>query len=315
MHLPALATSSTTGFPTLDNTTTSVLFGDSQVNSKGRSGGRFALGMWLDPCATRGFDFTYLNLGTQRTTFYADQDSYTRLGRPYFDISTGAQNAHLIAYPDSYTGWVGASVETKFQGTEILYRRATKRLPCSHVDMIIGWRWLQLKDNLLINESVTSQAGTLDLYDRFNTTNNFNGLEIGWYWERPISSFWTFEMIGKLALGNTHSVVKINGEQTGDPNQGLLALNSNSGKHTRNSFASVAEIGFGLKRRFHCGLEATFGYTFLYWSDVMRAGNQVDLNVDPRQVPGLSVADHPRVPMNTTDFWAQGLHFGLEYPF
>ncbi|HLA86103.1 MAG TPA: BBP7 family outer membrane beta-barrel protein [Thermoguttaceae bacterium] len=314
MHLPALVTTSTTGLPTLDNANTSVLLGDGEVNSEGRSGGRFALGMWLDPCATRGVEFTYFRLATERASFYADDEQYTRLGRPFFNIDEGVADAHLISYPDTAAGWVAAEIETQFQGAEVLYRRATKRCPASQVDFLIGWRWLQLKDNLFINEQIVDGEGTLSLYDRFDTKNNFNGIEFGFDWTRPLSCYWTFEAVGKLALGSTHSVITTDGSQSGAIDQGLLALDSNSGVHKRASLSSVAEIGLSLKRRFCCGLEATFGYTFVYWSDVMRAGDQVDLDLDLRQVP-TGTATHPGVPMDSTDFWAQGLHFGLEYPF
>ena len=82
------------------------------------------------------------------------------------------------------------------------------------------------------------------------------------------------------------------------------------------AFSAITELGVSLKRQFGCGLEATFGYTFVYWSDVMRAGDQIDLNVDPRQIPPDPVsATLPAALMNTTDFWAQGLHCGLEYAF
>ena len=315
MHVPALVTTSTEGYPTLDNSTTTVLFGNETINSDSRSGGRFTLGMWLDPCRTRGIDFAYLGLGNKSTTFEADSDHYHRLGRPFFDISSRGENAELISYPSNPAteGWVSVNAETQFQGFEVLFRRATKRCPCSQVDMLIGWRWLRLQDDLRIAQSVDN---TLDLQDHFNTRNNFNGFEIGLQWQRPISCLWTFEALGKVAIGNTSSVVRIDGSQTGDASQGLLALDSNSGIHKRNSFASVAELGFSVKRRFACGLEATFGYSFVYWSDVLRAGDQIDLIVDPRQVPpDPQTASLPGVPMKQTDFWAQGLHFGLEYPF
>jgi len=316
MHLPPLVTSNPTTYPTLANAGTVVRFGDGEVNEDARSGGRFTLGIWLDPCATRGIDMTYFGLGSQTTSYYADEGDFTRLGRPYFNTYTGLADAELIAYPGARTGWVAVSAETRFQGTEVLYRRAMKRCPGSQVDMLIGWRWLQLRDNLFISQDVETINPVVEteLYDRFHTSNNFHGVEFGVEWERPWSCVWTFETIGKLASGNTYSVVKGDGAQTLGGDQGLLAMDSNSGIHKTASFASVVEIGLSLKRRFQCGLEATFGYSLVYWSDVMRAGDQVDLDVDPRQLTG-SAQIHPVLPLNTTDFWAQGLHCGLEYAF
>ena len=318
MSLPALVTTNPTATPTLADSNTVILFGNETVNKDAKSGGRFTLGMWADSCQSHGLEFTYMTLGTETTSYRASGDDYTILGRPFFNIRTAAAGVSLINFSDpAYSGWVNVEAKTKFQGSELLYRRAIKRGSCSQIDFLVGWRWLQLKDDLLISESVTdSLASTIDISDRFDTKNNFHGVELGIQWERPMFCNWTLEVLGKMALGNNRSIVTIDGQQTSDPDQGLLALDSNSGVHTRDSFSAITELGLSLKRRFSCGLEATFGYTFVYWGDVMRAGDQIDLNVDPRQIPpDPQVAIHPEALMNTTDFWAQGLHFGLEYAF
>jgi hypothetical protein len=66
-----------------------------------------------------------------------------------------------------------------------------------------------------------------------------------------------------------------------------------------------------------CNLTTTFGYRLLYWSDVMRAGEQIDTSVNTSQIPPgqLTGETRPTVPFKTSEFWAQGLHFGLEYAF
>jgi len=311
MEMPPLVVGTRTG-----REGTSVLFGGEDVSNDARSGGRFGLGMWLDPCHLRGIDVTYLTLGRETTKFAAAGSDYTLVARPYFDISTGQEATYTIDNGDTYDGWVSVAAKSRFQGVELLYRRATKRC-VSNVDFLIGWRWLELKDRLLI-ESERAYTDTLpmatNLSDLFDTKNSFNGVELGVEWRRPIAALWTFEMLGKVALGNTNSVVRIDGQTIVDGQQpaagGLLTQDSNIGTHTRNSFATVTELGVGLRRRFTCNLELTFGYTFVYWSDVLRAGDQVDLDVDLQQTTG-----RPTVPMDSTDFWAQGLHFGLEYAF
>ena len=320
MRIPALVTENPTAEPALSNHDTVILFGNDSINKDAKSGGRFTLGMWADPCRLHGLQFTYLNLGTETASYHAAGDGSTYLGRPLFNIQTGSASAHPIGYPDSYSGWVNVDAKTKFQGTELLYRRAIKRNPYSQLDLLVGWRWLQLKDDLLISESVTHEptSVTVDSFDRFNTKNNFHGVEFGIQWQRPIACNWTFEMVGKMALGNSHSVVVIDGQSTAplSPNDGVLALSSNSGTHSHNSLSAITELGLSVKRRFSDRLEASFGYTIVYWGDVMRAGDQIDLNVDPRQIPPDPVsATHPAALMNTTNFWAQGLHFGLEYAF
>jgi hypothetical protein len=318
MDVPPLVTTNPDTFPTLEDPDTVVLFGGDDVNNGANSGGRFSLGVWLDPCQMRGVEVSYLFLGNETTSYSASDDNFTILGRPFFNIETREADSNLIVFPDpSFTGSVRVTAETDFQGAEVLYRVAGERSCRWQADRLFGWRWFRLNDDLLISQSVTqSGSATIDLSDRFKSKNDFHGAEFGLQWQESITPLWTVEALGKLAIGNTRSVVVIAGQQTGDVDQGLLALDSNSGTHTRNSFAAVTEIGLSVKRQFTCGLEATFGYTLIYWSDLLRAGDQIDLDVDPRQIPpDPESATHPAFPAKATDFWAQGLHIGLEYAF
>ena len=67
----------------------------------------------------------------------------------------------------------------------------------------------------------------------------------------------------------------------------------------------------------HSGWRWTFGYTFLYWSGVARPGDQIQLDVNPSQFPPptRTVTARPDFQLHTTDFWAQGLNFGLAYRY
>jgi len=78
-------------------------------------------------------------------------------------------------------------------------------------------------------------------------------------------------------------------------------------------------LGYDLTPR----LKATVGYTLLYWTNVARPGDQIDLNVDPRQFPPVNplqpppptATAQPAFALHTSDFWAQGLNVGLDYRF
>ena len=69
-------------------------------------------------------------------------------------------------------------------------------------------------------------------------------------------------------------------------------------------------------------LKAFVGYNFLYWSNVIRPGDQIDTVIDVNRVPrfvppGVIVPDagvqRPAVLFRETDFWAQGINFGVQY--
>jgi hypothetical protein len=93
------------------------------------------------------------------------------------------------------------------------------------------------------------------------------------------------EFVGKVALGNTHADVTIDGSTTVTDvagnvvttAEGLLARSTNIGRFEDDQFAVVPEVGITLGYALTCRLYATLGYRFIYWSEVLRAGEQIDL--------------------------------------
>jgi hypothetical protein len=133
-------------------------------------------------------------------------------------------------------------------------------------------------------------------------------------------------MIGKVAMGNSHQVVYIDGStdiayQGTDITQtfpgGILAQRTNMGFHSQNQFAVVPEASVTIGYDLTCRLKCTFGYSFIYWSRVSRPGDHIDLVLNPNLFP--EEADpfegplRPAFAFRDTSFWAQGMSFGLEY--
>jgi len=52
------------------------------------------------------------------------------------------------------------------------------------------------------------------------------------------------------------------------------------------------------------------GYRFLYWSRVMRPGDQIDLGLSA--IPPAAAGARPAFLNDTTDFWAHGANIGIE---
>jgi hypothetical protein len=101
---------------------------------------------------------------------------------------------------------------------------------------------------------------------------------------------------------------------------GLLAQGTNSGHFTNNTFSVVPEVGINLGWQATQHLKLYCGYNFLYWTDVLRVGDQIDttLNVPSRPGPLLLQRQpanpaRPTVLFNNSDFWAQGVNFGLQF--
>ena len=76
-------------------------------------------------------------------------------------------------------------------------------------------------------------------------------------------------------------------------------------------------MGVKLRRVFVNGIDLTIGYTFLYLSDVLRPGDQIDPYINVSQLPPgpLEGAALPQFGFHSTGFWAQGLSFGIEGRF
>ena len=67
------------------------------------------------------------------------------------------------------------------------------------------------------------------------------------------------------------------------------------------------------RRRFSRHVEMSFGYSFILWTQVARAGDQIDTGLNQTQLmPGGLVGEaRPDFTGRASDFWAQGLRFGV----
>ena len=307
-----------------------ILFGAVDVNDQSRSGGGVTIGRWLDPVFSHGIDLTYLWLTEESDSYWGSADDLAILARPFFDAQSGADDARLIVYPDFVDGALAVRTSTDFRSLEAVLRRTMVQRTDVQTDYFLGYRYAELADLLRVDESTVSLSGpTVDstsyLFDQFDTRNQFHGGELGIRVLRHRGVCWSAELTAQVALGSTSTKGLVAGrteavtadDQTAVNDSGLLALLTNSGIYDRDKFSTLSEVGVSLRRQFACGLATRFGYTFLYWSDVLRAGEQIDLAVNPTQIPpgSLEGVARPALLRKTTGFWAQGLHFGLDYRY
>jgi hypothetical protein len=102
------------------------------------------------------------------------------------------------------------------------------------------------------------------------------------------------------------------------PNGGLLAAGPNLGRFSNATFGVVPEITLNVGYQLTPTLRAYVGYNFLYWTNVIRPGDQIDPVVDLSFVPNSGVTTfsgiaRPQVLFNQTDLWVQGIQFGAEF--
>jgi len=334
MHVPALVTTSPADTDrdeagVLGQATTEVLFGGSGLNGDARSGGRFAVDGWFDPCRSLGFELGYAFLEQESAAYAAASEGDPILARPFFNADTNLEDAGLIAFPDVAEGSIAIDAATRFGTAEAVLVKTLLDACGRRVAFRLGYRYAELEDELTISEQMTSTevatAGTtLDLFDRFDASNTFNGPQLGLIAEQQVGC-WSIELLTKLAFGTVHSEVDIQGSTTtttatgasSTAAGGFLALPTNIGHYERDGFSSLAELGLKLTYAFGCHWRASFGYSFLYWHHVARAGDQIDRTLSAGEFPpgqgGNSL--HPEFPFATTGFWAQGMNFGVEYRY
>jgi hypothetical protein len=339
--LPPLVTSSPPGTPianagVLGTPGTVVLFGDDRVNGDARSGGRITVG-WLDSCEKWGVEASFFMLESKAPNFTASSAGVPILGRPFVDATTGQPAAQRVAFPGDVSGTVAASATSGSLLGAGAWLRCNLCTGCWwRLDGLAGYRYLHLGDQLDVFERLTVTnpdnpsgvpLGTqIAVADHFATSNDFHGLDAGLDGEVRYGRL-VLGVLGKLAVGGTAQKADIQGATTvtlpGSPAAvspgGLLALSSNSGSHTGGAFSFVPELGVRLGYLLNPNCQVSVGYSLLYWTDVVRAGDQVDLTVNPALIPPVSrpVSGplRPAFEFQRTSIWAQGVELGLEFRF
>lgn len=341
MDLPPLATTSVGGAVppagqagVIGHPQTRTLFGGDEVLDDGFNGGRLQFGLWLDQCRTWAVAGEFFGLSSRSEGFSASSNGDRVLTRPFINVLDGLNDAQIVAYPGIANGSLSAVATSELQGAGFHFRRQTNShtgcgggLLCtgcsmfhSRTDMLFGYRFLQLDESVGINELVNgvNPVGVFRINDQFDTVNKFNGFDMGMNYQRTRGP-WSLDLLAKLAIGNTNQRVSIRGTTVidGTAHQGgLLAQPSNIGTYSRDRFTILPELGAKVGFQLTHNLKLTGGYTMIFWSNVVRPGDQIDLGVNPDQLPpaiGNGSPARPEFVFRDSDYWVQGLSFGGEF--
>lgn len=346
-HAPALiATGPFSGGGILaPGTGATVLFGGRTMEDDPQWGFRITAGYWLDCDRTLGVEVSgfWLPKDTDTKSFTGTGAAGTPvLARPFINANTGLPDAELNAAPGLLSATKTVRATSELSGFE---SNGLCNICCGcngRVDALIGGRYLDLEEHLSINENVTVLPGIpaglgfpfiagnrISATDEFSTRNQFYGGQLGIQAELRRGRFFA-DLIAKCALGWTHETVDIGGVTTittpaGAATQlrgGLLALSTNIGRRTRDQFAVVPEGTLNVGYQVTDHLRAFVGYDFLYWSEVVRPGGQIDTTINPTfaptSVPFGAAPTGPARPAfawHSSDFWAQGFNFGIQLDY
>jgi Putative beta barrel porin-7 (BBP7) len=361
MYLPPLVTSNplntsaqTAGV--IGVPSTQVLLGNQYILDGANSGIRFGGGFRL--CEWAALEGDYFQLFGQEASFNYDASLGVILGRPFINLAPLQDpvryDTQLIHFPPTVTGNLRISAASDFFGAGGRLRLSLLRnccLPCNPCNscdsgcksscdtftaccppcvglqafnLTLGYRHLNLKDHLRIDETVIAAGDRFEIYDEFRAQSAFHGFEFGLD-TAYCCHLVNFGGFGRIAAGMTTNDIHIGGQTIDVINNvtttrvgGILAQSSNSGDYQRNVASFVAETGLNLNARITSRISARAGYSVLYWGNVARAGDQIDLHVNPdlfppaTAVPG-TIGAQPTFKLN--DYFAHGLNTGITVSF
>jgi hypothetical protein len=322
---------------------TQVLYGGQNVDMGAANGWRLDVGGWIDHEQRFGLQAVFFILERQEVDFgaFSDGNGNPLLARPVNIAGGGGPSSYLDSSPGALAGGMASTNLSQFFGYELNGLFKIFQTDHFRLDGILGFRYLNLHESLELDDEIqplvpgaltflgqpVDTSSTMFDFDRFETTNNFYGGQLGtqlaWNWGR-----WSVDLVTKLGIGTTQEKAIISGGTTVYPSSGpgttatggVLATTANIGEYYQSPFALVPEldlnVAFAITPRFSVRL----GYTFIYWSNVLRPGDQVNSTVSPNLVPsdpsyGQAGPNQPQYAANTTSYWAQGLNVGLDFHF
>ena len=339
-NTPPLAS---TGAPTdrfpgaLGQPGTRILFGGEGALDYGAlSGFRGTIGSWRNQ--DLGFELNGFVFAQRAASFGAASDAlgnpplYLPLfqNNPTAPTATPHEGSFTIADPlfnGGVRGGIHVESASRLWGAEANAYCKGPDGPRARVDWLVGFRYLGFDESLALagTSFINAADDLLTFRDSFTTHNQFYGGQVGakvsWGGRR-----WALDLLGSLSLGGTHQIVSISGTSTnsgagavfpGNQVGGVLTLPSNIGRRTADEFSVVpalqVKVGYCLTRR----LKTFVGYDFLYWSEVARAGDQIDRRINDSQAFGQPLVGSavPALGIHRTDFIAHGLNFGVEFRY
>lgn len=314
---------------------TSVVMGNQNLNLPGRWGGRFTLGFSINPEQTWAVEGTYFFLPdvlvSERVSSNGSPHS-DLLTFPFYNPVNSSQDSTAIALPGSFAGRAIVAVENFLQGTDINLSRNMLRWGGMRLDVLGGFRYLNLEEDLYFATDSPNIApnppGFFHTYDQFNVSNNFYGGQLGLRGSVDNGPFFA-NATAKLAMGSTFQHVSVDGGTFTNIGGyasvpgGYLSQTTNMGSTTHSQFAVVPELNLNVGYRLTPWVSVLVGYSFLYVSSIARPGDQLDRVINPSQSSAitsqfpanLSGPARPGLSVEGASFWAQGLNFSLEFRF
>lgn len=305
-----------------------VLYGGAIISRHDRFIGiRPTVGYWFDNEHT---------MGIEASAFFLERDSSIlhlkritgNLFRTYIDANTGELATEQFSgdLPSGITRRGSVQV----YGRKEIYGEDIRGLFQLHQDE--SWRWygvvgakfLQFRNQLNIVNTGYDEPELNVLYgveDNYYAYDRFYGAQIGVKVEKH-NGPWFANCMLTCGLGGNEQRLRTDGRRevrtplSRDVRPvGLLVQYSNIVDETRVAFSAVPELQVNLGFEPTEWFKVQLGYSFMAWTNVLRAGDQVDLVVNTDQIngPNYTGPARPTIPWAESTFWAQGFSVGFEF--
>lgn len=352
VEVPVVATTSPLGTPglqagVLDQPDTGVLWGGGDLFDQTRSGFRLRGGQWYEEDDGSGWQAEFLMLGSAGHNFTARSTGDPILARPFFNEASGRQDSQLIGFTGLSEGTLAFNAESRMyslalslwgeiledtggypSGSSVSGVRHSRTCLRSDYEsrslgLRVGPRFIHHDDSVLYDEWArsASSGNEFRILDSFKTENSFLGGEIGLRGRRqkgPLSVDLGFN----LAIGANRQELDVSGYTaitsgtgTSVSSSGFYAQPTNSGSWDENRFSVVPSLELAVGWELPSGWRFSMGYDLIYWTNVLRAAEQIDPAVHPDQFAPATIpnaATRPAVLLHESDYLAHGLSFSIE---
>ena len=339
---PALITTAPTANPPTPQSQATTLFGN-PISSDLLVGNRVDFGQYVGDDQFFGVGGRVFGIwnGDQSESVVSDANGSPSIRIPFNDaigfIGVPSSSAFFsLAQNENgvlLTGAASVNNEFDFIGTE-LYTRTLLGRGCDHrLDLIGGYSFHSIDDSIeLSGYSTRFNAGnplnTFFFTDAYEAQNTFHGGQIG-FESQVVKGRFMFSSLTKLHLGNMNQRLRVNGASridagapgalganqfTSTTNRGLL-VQGNDGFAERDSFVFAPEANIKLGFRANESTTFTVGYSFIMWSDVVRAGDNIDTRLDATRISNDFALQIPVpvTPFYTDSFYMHGLDLGMTF--
>ncbi len=160
-----LVTTSPAGTPrseagVLGKDSTTILFGNGNLNNDMRSGFQLGAGAWFDGERPLGVDAGFFMLESRNTLFFAASQGDTILARPFFNTLTFLQDSQVVAFPGLASGSIAASLRSNnLYSAHVDFQEVFLADSGYRLEAIVGYRFLRFDERLAVMQNLNALGG------------------------------------------------------------------------------------------------------------------------------------------------------------